>query len=66
MAAAGPRGAGLAAAGLAAGLLTAVACERSWRARFGPVTGDLAGATGMAAETAALAVVGLAPALVIT
>jgi adenosylcobinamide-GDP ribazoletransferase len=63
LAAAGPQGAGLAAAGLAAGLLTALACERGWHPRFGPITGDLAGATGMAAETVALAVLGLAPAL---
>ena len=63
LAAAGPRGAGLAVAGLAAALLTALACERAWRARFGPVTGDLAGATGMAAETVALAGLALAPAL---
>jgi cobalamin synthase len=63
LAAVGAPGAGLAAAGLAVALLAALACERAWRARYGPVTGDLAGATGMAAETAALAVLALAPAL---
>lgn len=56
-------GEGLALAGLAAAVVVAVAAERLWRRRFGAVTGDAAGATGMAAELAALAVVGLTPAV---
>lgn len=54
-------GAALAACGLGAALLTALVCERAWRARFGPITGDLTGAAGLAAEATALAVLALAP-----
>jgi adenosylcobinamide-GDP ribazoletransferase len=62
-AAGGPALGGLAVAGLAAGLALALAGARAWDARFGPVTGDLAGAAGLAAELAALAVLAAAPAL---
>lgn len=56
-------GEGLALAALAGALAVAVACERAWRRRFGSLTGDAAGATGMAAELAALAIVALVPAV---
>ncbi len=56
-------GEGLALAALAGALAVAVACEPAWRRRFGPLTGDAAGATGMAAELAALAIVALVPAV---
>lgn len=56
-------GEGVALAALAAALMLAVACERAWRRRFGPLTGDAAGSAGMAAELAALSVLALAPAV---
>jgi adenosylcobinamide-GDP ribazoletransferase len=54
---------GLALAGLAAAVAVAVVCERAWRGRFGALTGDATGSTGMAAEITALAVVALTPAV---
>ena len=54
---------GLAVGGLAAAVAGAVACERAWRGRFGALTGDATGATGIAAEIAALAVFALTPAV---
>jgi adenosylcobinamide-GDP ribazoletransferase len=56
-------GAGLALAALAAAVAVAVGCERAWRRRFGSLTGDAAGATGMTAEVAALAILALTPAV---
>ncbi len=56
-------GAGLALAALAAAIAVAVGCERAWRRRFGSLTGDAAGATGMTAEVAALAALALTPAV---
>jgi len=62
-AAGGAAVAGLCAAGAVAAVATALAAERSWRRRYGPITGDMTGACGLAAETVALAGIALAPAL---
>lgn len=56
-------GAALALGALAAALLVALACEHGWRRRFGSITGDATGATGMTAELAALAFMALGPAV---
>lgn len=63
MLAAAGTGEGLALAALAAALVVALACERGWRRRFGPLGGDAVGATGVAAELAALAILALVPAV---
>jgi adenosylcobinamide-GDP ribazoletransferase len=62
-AAGGPDVAGLGAAAAVAGAASALAAERAWRRSYGPITGDMTGACGLAAETLALAVIALAPAL---
>lgn len=54
-------GEGIALLALAVALAVAFACQRSWRRRFGTLTGDGAGAAGVAAELAALAILALTP-----
>jgi adenosylcobinamide-GDP ribazoletransferase len=57
---AGARGAILALAATAAVAAVALLAAGWWRRRFGPLTGDAAGASGMAAELVTLAVLALA------
>lgn len=56
-------GEGVALAALATALLLALAGGYAWRRRFGALTGDAAGAAGMAAELGALAILALVPVL---
>jgi adenosylcobinamide-GDP ribazoletransferase len=62
-AAAGPAAGALCAGAVLAGAAIALVTERAWRRRYGPITGDITGAAGLAAETVALAALALAPAL---
>jgi adenosylcobinamide-GDP ribazoletransferase len=62
-AAGGPRAGALCAGAALVAAGSALVAERAWRRRYGPITGDVTGAAGLAAETVALAAIALAPAL---